>query len=488
LTVIMPARSRAISTPDSIAAWLGIPLFGVALLWLWFSYGYVEDDAFIHLEFARSFAEGAGFAFNGRLVNGDTAPLWVVLLAAMHSLGAGWIAASKILGCIGVAVAASGIWRVASSLSGGSPERNYLAPACLLATALNPYFIHWSFSGMESVSALGVSLWAIWAIFSSPAPEWRRLAAGALLLSIAPLLRPELLLLSAVAGAVLLYRAWRLPALPASRVLTLALFAMVMALPTALWSAYALDAFGSIIPNTNAAKRGGDLLPVAAKLVTVYAVGFSGTLALLAILVPRLLKHHVPAMIWMLLLWPLACAAFYLLDHTAVQTRYCLLSMPCLTIAVLWLLQKTVNDARFRGAVGAITCINLYLAFAIVYPHVSNKIALVKTASAAAAYIREQLPSQAPVAVYAIGQLAFESRHPLIDIGGITRPEVLPYTGDLAAIIRWARGEGAQFYIGGERPAESAEPLYSYSVPFLGWSLNRANYGTTTQTAIYRLR
>ena len=54
-------------------------LLALTLLWClyWFvhSWHYWEDDAFIHLEFARSLAAGRGFAFNGRVVAGDTAPL-----------------------------------------------------------------------------------------------------------------------------------------------------------------------------------------------------------------------------------------------------------------------------------------------------------------------------------------------------------------------------------------------------------------------------
>jgi len=56
-------------------------LVAAAISWFVFCYGYIEDDAFIHLEFARSLAGGQGFAFNGHVVYGDTAPLWVFILA-----------------------------------------------------------------------------------------------------------------------------------------------------------------------------------------------------------------------------------------------------------------------------------------------------------------------------------------------------------------------------------------------------------------------
>jgi hypothetical protein len=133
------------------------------------------------------------------------------------------------------------------------------------------------------------------------------------------------------------------------------------------------------------------------------------------------------------------------------------------------------------------TILEMALVGAMVYPHVSNKLKLVKTIAITAAYIRDNLPPGAPVAVYAIGQLAFESRHPLVDIGGITRPGVLRYVGDLPATIRWAKGQGAQYYIAGDPPAPAAVPVFSYSIPFLGWTLDRSNYSTSIQTGIYRL-
>jgi hypothetical protein len=462
-------------------------LTAAALIWLVFSYGYIEDDAFIHLEFARSIAQGHGFSFNGQQVNGDTAPLWVVLLVAIQSMGFTWMAAAKFLGGVGVLVALSGVWRIASDIAGAAPQQRYLPIAALVLTAVNPYFVHWSFSGMESVTALGVSLWAIWAVFSSRPPTWNRLATGAGLLAVAPLLRPELLLLSAVAGTVLLYRAWHMPAVSGRRVLAVAALAMVMALPTVLWSAYALKTFGSIIPNTNAAKRGGDLLTVAAKLASVYLLGFGGTIAVLPFVAKRLFKSVVPPAVWALLLWPIACAAFYIADHTAVQTRYCLLSMPSLTIATLWLLGQSARRDWTVSIVAGMTVLELALFVMMVYPHVSNKVKLVKTIAITAAYIRDHVPPGAPVAVYAIGQLAFESRHPLIDVGGITRPDVLRYTGDLPATIRWAKDQGAQFFISGDPPQSAAVPVFSYSIPFLGWTFDHSNYSKSIQTGIYRL-
>jgi hypothetical protein len=265
------------------------------------------------------------------------------------------------------------------------------------------------------------------------------------------------------------------------------LLAALMALPTLMWAAYAFQSFGSVVPTTNAAKRGGNLLAVLAKLIPVYLVGFAAILATLPFVVKRLGRPGVPAAIWVLLLWPLACCAFYLVDHTAVQTRYCLLSMPSLAMAVLWLLEESAPPILARRVAAMMVAISVATVALIVFPHVANKVRLVRNVSSAAEFIRDEVPADSPVAVYSIGQLAFEGRHPLIDIGGITRPDVLPNLGDLPATIRWAKAQGARYYIGGDPPDSTAVRVFSYSEPFLGWTFSRSKYATSTTTGIYRL-
>ena len=456
--------------------------------WLIYSYGYIEDDAFIHLEFARSVSEGRGFSFNGQHVNGDTAPLWVLLLTAIHAVGFGWIAAAKTLAGIGVFSTMSAVWCICLDLAGKGAEHRYLPIFGLLVTSLNPYFVHWSFAGMEAVTALGISIWAIWAAFPANGMTWPRLWTGVSAVSLAPLLRPELVFLVAITGPALLYRGWRLSANSSTgqRLFVFVLLAAAMAIPTLLWCAYAFHAFGSLVPTTNAAKRGGDFIAVAKQLVGVYLVGFATILAAFPLVVKRLRRPGIPAALWILLLWPLACAAFYLIDRTAVQTRYCLLSMPSLAIAVLWLLEESVPRVWANRVVAVMVAVSMATVALIVFPHVTNKVKLVKNVSAAAQFIRNNLPANAPVAVYSIGQFAFDGRHPLIDIGGITRPDVLPILGDLPATIRWAKAQGARYYIGGDPPEPDAVTVYSFAEPFVGWTFTHSRYATSTTTAIYR--
>jgi hypothetical protein len=485
----LPPSTVQPPTSGLAAAAIGsLLLLGLAVLWFVFSYQYVEDDAYIHLEFARSVAEGHGFAFDGLVSNGDTAPLWVLYLVALHGSGLDWPGSAKLACVIGVLVTVLAVWRIAFDLSPPGIDRRRVALVAVVLTVLNPFFVHWSFSGMESVTAIGVSLWALWLVFVTQ-PSWARLGIGAVLLGVGPLLRPELLLLAALAGPMLLLRSWKSSQDrgPLVRAIVLASLGVVMALPVLSWGVYALHTFGSVIPNTNAAKRGGTLAQVAERLALVYAAGFPVTLTLLPVVARRVKLAGVPAAVGMLLWWPLLCIGFYLADHTVVQTRYCLVSMPCLTLALLWGIASTRQERLFRGMVAATVLASSLLIVLTVVPHVANKMASMQQFTAMSAYIHDHLPADEPVAVYPIGIIAFRSRHPIVDLGGIIQPGAVQYWSEQDGMVRWAKLNHARYFISGRPPEPGAVSVYATTMPFLGWTLNPSLYRKRHPFVLYRL-
>lgn len=464
-------------------------LGALALTWAYFSYGYIEDDAFIHLEFARNVANGFGFAFAGSATNGDTSPLWVLFLALIHASGIGWIAAAKVACAAGLALAASGAWRLARDLPRECPAHDLLPFAAVAITVLSPYFVHWSFSGMEATAALGLSLWAIWAVFLDRLTTRRALFAASLV-ALGPVLRPELLVFTASVAPVLLWRYWGAQGGKSTtyRLAFCGALGLLMIIPLCSWCWYAVQAFGSVIPNTNVAKRGGAIGGIASRLIQVYLMGFPVTLLLLPfVLIRGMWWRRTPGVIWILLLWPAACIAFYLVNHTLVQTRYCLLSMPSLSLAVLWLLARIVRPRPFAAATGVMLIASLAVIVSIVIPHVRNKAELRDKFSSVSTFIRENIPSQEPVAVLAIGQIGFESRHPLIDLGGITQPAVVPYLNDPWATLHWAKSRGARYFVGNDPPEQGALQLLQVEVPYIGWSLRHAQYNVRQPFSVYRL-
>jgi hypothetical protein len=498
-----PARSGYLPP----LAWI---LLLLAALWcvVWFLHarGYWEDDAYIHLEFARSVAEGHGFAFDGTVVYGDTSPLWVWLLVAFHSVIPGWIAAGKTLVALAAFVSLAGAFAFARSLTVDLPRARSLtfAAAMVLLFATNPYFGYWAYSGMESLAAAGMVCWAS-VVIAPPQLSTPRFLLAALLGGLAPLLRPEMGFFTVLLGLVLLNRLIRSSA-PVSRRLT-ELFAglALIAGPGIAWGLYALHAFGSILPNTNAAKRAGPGDSVVIRLLDVYGLGFPlillGLALLLLWLLVRLIRRVrgkeraasqpiLPLLNisgWLIFLWTAIDCVFYIANHTYVQTRYIFVSAPVLTIA-LFALGLKLSPRIYRAGLVLGLIFGVGISLDATWPLIHNKVGIDRDYAALAAFLRT-LPPNAPVAHYSIGEAAFLSRHPLIDTGGITRPGIIPYLWDTNDNRRlaWILSQGAQYVVTDHQPEPGATLVWHREIPTAGWFLNPRRYAGRDTLEIWKL-
>jgi hypothetical protein len=490
---------------------VSVLLLAGAILWCiyWFvhAWHYWEDDAYIHLEFARSVAAGRGFSFNGHVVAGDTAPLWVLLLAAMHALIPDWMIAGKALTVLGAIVGLTGIYAFARRLAEQLvPTATVFPAAMVLLTVANPYSCYWLFSGMEPIAAAGLACFAVLAA-TRERPSTRSFLAACLLAGIAPLLRPEMILLTALLVLPLLAHWRRLRASPTR----LAAGLILLAGPLLLWSIYSLHAFGHVLPNTNAAKRAAPGDSVVFRLASIYSVGFPviicGLLAAIACLglrpssVRRAIRNAVattfarvsensrslPFAGWIFILWPSIAAIFYIANHTYVQTRYILVTAPGLTIVILAL---ALRNFPLSGRALYLAALVWAVAVSVltVRPFLRNKAINCQTSSDLALFIRDRIPPDAPVATYSIGEIAFVSEHPIVDTGGITRPGAIPYlNAPPDAMLRWARSQGAQYYISSGQPEPGAIAVYTVNPPFIGWTLRTSVYSTSSSAFLWKL-
>lgn len=501
-------------------------LLAASLLWClyWFLHarGYWEDDAYIHLEFARSLSEGFGFSFNGRVVAGDTAPLWVLLLAAAHTLVPDWLAAGKLLALLGAVFGLAGIYAFACRMAReclGERRAQTFAAAIVLLTAVNPYTCYWIFSGMESIATAGLACWVTLAA-TRERPTVLSFLSACLLAGLGPLLRPEMIFLAALLALPLFGQWRRLNAAHSAGFFCAAAGLVLFAGPLLAWSLYSLHAFGHLLPNTNAAKRAGPGESVLRRLIVIYLTGLpvvlgaaaAGCLHLALHLravtrslgsavaraatgcrhdpvadVPATSAPKLPLEGWIFVLWGAAATVFYLADHTYVQTRYIYITAPGLTaIALVLALRLWPRAGLLLYAAGAAAA--LATSIAIVVPFLHNKAENCRVSRQLALFIRDRLPPDAPVAVYSIGQIAFESRHPIIDTGGITRPEAIPYfNAPPEARARWAQSEGAQYYIASDSPEDGAEPVLTVEGPFIGWTAKLGQYNRSTPVSIWKL-
>jgi len=525
----MPSEENSPALPRPAARIATALLLALALLWCvyWFihAWHYWEDDAYIHLEFARSLAAGRGFAFNGHVVAGDTATLWVFLLAAMHSLIPDWLFAGKLLTALGAALGLAGCYafarRLASALLPSHPDAALFPAALVLLIAANPCFCYWVFSGMEPVAASGLAFFAVLAATRNR-PTTATLLAACLLAGIAPLLRPEMFFLTALLALPLLAQWRRLPGNPTSpsKLASFAAGLLLAAAPLALWSLYSLHAFGHLLPNTNAAKRAGPADSVVRHLLSIYSFGFplilcglvAGVLYLL--LRPSAVRRSLHSAVasaftrpsghtptestaqpsrslplagWIFLLWPSVATLFYIANHTHVQTRYILVTAPGLTLVILVLAlaaSPRIGRILYLAALVAALAVSLF----IVRPIIRNKAIDCQITHSLALFIHDRLPPDAPVATYFIGEIAFVSQHPILDTSGITRPAAIPYlNASPSAMLLWARSQGAQYYIVGLQPGPGAVLVYSVREWFIGWSLHPALYSTSTPVNLWKL-
>lgn len=485
--------------------WVGPLILSGVLLWLgiWgvWSWGYWEDDAYIHLAYARSVAQGAGFVFNGAVSNGDTSPLWVMGLALAGSLAPDWVLGGKVLSVLTLVASLWALFTFARRLlPEGMPGRDGAVALLLALIFASPFTLHWAFSGMEALTAAG---WIAAASMNLAAerPTWRQTVVACMLLGFGPLLRPEFVLMAPVALPFLWRHAqtvWR-STTRSQAIIRLAFCVLLLIGPLLLWSAYALHAFGYVMPNTNAAKRAAPGVVVPMRLLKLTAVGFPMLLMAAAGLVwtswrggrvPSVSSAPtlVPRPAWPLLIWCALVVIFYVVNHTHVQTRYLLVLAPGLLLVSWGALARRCGCAAVLPWLLSGVLVTCAMSLIMLKPLMDNKTRHDRQSEELASVIRERVPTRAPIAIYSIGQIGFLIPNPIIDIGGITQPGATPYLfGPTSDMVAWARRQGAQYYVSGEKPEPDAVLVHSMRMPVVDWFVRPSSYAATQELNLWRL-
>lgn len=449
------------------AVWLLLP----ALVWLTFGWTFIEDDAFIHLVFARNVAEGNGYSFNGLAVNADSSPAWVLFLAALMALGFASTAAAKLASAVGVLVAIGGVARTGRSFLVSRPGR----VAWFLLALLHPFLWHFAYAGMESAMAFGLAAILLSACHSAVSqPGKGGMGRSALIAAaIAPLVRFEFLAL-ALAALLLHARSARRP--------IFWFLVPIGLLPIATWLVFAKLQLGSVMPTTHLAKKAllegpSAWLFVMTRAASVLGVGYGVTwLSLSAAWAFQRAQMRKVAFfscepgVVTLFCWAAAVFGFYLVNHTVVQTRYTLIAAPFVTLGLLRMLERLETPARrLRHSVlpGVIASLGT-IAF-IVVPHVRAKSVLVERKSAFFEEVARQLDSHEPVAIYSIGQAAHHLKVPIVDLGGIVMPDAIPSMLTPRTRPAWIASKGARCNIGRKALVPHAKVLASVRLPSVGW-------------------
>lgn len=480
--------------------------------------GLPLDDAWIHLTFARNLADGHGLAYNpGEPVAGTTSPLWTALLApvvawaqALPGSQAGsamvWAKLLSALFYLAIAPAADRLGRALGLAPG-------LAWAGAALTAASSWLVWSAGAGMEVplFTLLSVQAMALHAEERAD-PTRRPLALG--LFGLAALVRPEglLLLALAVADACFVPRrengTLRLGRPPWRRIgLGLGLAAAALAVPLAwFWSAV-----GSPLPTTFAAKSGGLHPPQGRVLFAALGVLFQpqpwATLFAAAgalRLTDRSGRPNaddggapgdrglLPAL-WLFAL-PLAYAVLSPPGRTLVGNfgRYLFPLLPVVVVLGLlgfepWgrRLPRLVRLGRLglpvRPLAAAVIVVPTVLALLAGAGRYAHHVADVTDGDVAmAAWVRENLPADAVLAVQDIGALGYLTPNRLVDLSGIATPRIVP-------AVRAAQRDGDA---GGRRGMEEflAAVRPDYLIVFADWypqlTADRARFAPIHQITV----
>jgi arabinofuranosyltransferase len=463
---------------------------------MWPVRGYLTDDTFIHLQYARHLAEGNGFVFNpGERVYGSTSPLWVALLADGLALGLDGLWTARALG----AVATLGTVVLFMQLMRRTLRLVSLRCFATIVWAAHPWMIRWSLSGMETPLAVALVLAGFVAFTEGKQWGSRPVRTGALW-ALAALTRPE---------AVFLLLLWFVFLVidTDSREGVRRLIAGL--LPPAFiyggWLLFARLYFGTFWPNTLSAKVAGgvgweyvfDTLARQVKIVGASDAVLAG--ALLAALVfggARLWPSRPQAQRLLPWVWVFAVPVLYVMRGVPVLSRYLLPLLPVLA----WLSWRSVErwwagedpaPAQRRGAVvlglalATLALVQgLWLYSNAVLPQVRSfsaglRQSLVPWGEWFGAHTRPGDTIAAPD----IGALGYYGRRRVLDLAGLVTPRIVPLLEretpeDLVANFSFAAIERPQYLVERaphaydlvtrSRFGEALVPLGSASVPNLG--------------------
>ncbi len=412
----------------------------LAALLMWPLRGYLTDDTFIHLQYARNLAAGQGLVFNvGERVYGSTSPLWVVLLADAMALGFDGLTAAR---AIGAAATLASI-ALFLQLVRRTVQTPALRAAATLAWAGNAWMLRWSLSGMETPLAVALTLAGFVAFTEGKQWGARPVRTGALW-TLAALTRPEAVFLLLLWGVFLVIDADSRDGLH-----RLVFGALGPVCVYGGWLLFARLYYGSFWPQTLAAKAAGggglayhvENLWRQARIVAATDGLLAGVLVLALVFGGRRAWPAGTAAQRLLpWAWVLALPMLYTARGVPVLSRYLVPLLPVLgwlawRAAERWWVGDDPAPGRRRLAAGLAAMLaglvlvqNVVVYRARVIPHVQSfSPALERSLVAWGRWFDRHAAPGAVIATPDIGAIGYYSRRRVVDLAGLVTPAMVPH-------------------------------------------------------------
>ena len=434
----------------ALAALIGVGYF-LAVSASVYKIGFPLDDAWIHLVYARNFAEHGEWAFRlGEHSAGSTAPLWTALLAIGFLVPLAPYAWTYILGWLALSAIAILAENTARRLI---PVYQSRVPWVGLFMALEWHLTWSATSGMEIL----LHALIVMAVLTALMERSRRYLTLGLLAGLSVWVRPDGLTLL---GPILFTMVFQEDSLK-SRGRAFVKVAIGFGALFVPYLAFNLALSGTPMPNTFYAKQAeyqvywlskplterlsGYLLPIVAGPFVVLIPG-------LFLWFYKIFRERNWGMVAGLI-WFFGYVAIYFMRLPAYQHgRYII---PALPILYFWGLLGMVGFATSPFASKRVTSfwqvmvIVLSFSFQMIgaYQNAYDVVWIESQMVRTAKWVNENLPPGTVLAVHDIGAIGYFSENPLIDLAGLITPEVVPFIRDETRLAAYIDSTPAKYMI-----------------------------------------
>ncbi len=406
---------------------------GIAVMIFYFTvvmhFQYTPDDTYIYLQYAKNLAHGNGFTFNvGMPTYGVTGPLWVLLIAAGAAAGLDPFMVAKTFDIVFASLSIV----LLQILSFAVIRDRLYAFFVAWVFSFDAWFLRWSSSGMETSLAILLALATVWYVFH------REYYLAAFACALLTLVRPEGFLLFLVLQ-IDNYLDVRRNGVSLRYVLLPAAVFAALILP---WLIYSYSYFGTLVPNTLAAKSGHhfDLRELWNSTVGIAKI-IGGTqlmsFTLMVVCLGVVLSKAGIQSLWEVafpVVWVLLLLVGYIVQDVQVVSRYLLPITPFIILYAFWGLKKVEEGwniplPRMRALLFAVAAFSLvqntFVYRTEIVPHVVSFSAGMNQCLRPIAYwLRTNSPQDGSVVAPDVGLLGYVSEKTIYDPAGLITPNV----------------------------------------------------------------